>query len=106
MPRYIVKLHDYLFEFSTIVDAPVTWGMTLPEFKKYYRDEYGRDGYRHLEERLQRVFRWGTSYQWGNSPHDILWLNRAGPDENRLTVEEIYRAYCLKQPIRDGWQPR
>jgi len=28
MPRYIIKLEDYYLEWSTVVDAPVTFGAT------------------------------------------------------------------------------
>lgn len=55
MGRYILKIKDHYLEWSTVVDAPVTFGMLLPEFKEYYRDEYGRDGYRELKHRLERV---------------------------------------------------
>jgi hypothetical protein len=46
MPRYIVRLTDsrankdyYLF-WSTVVDAPVSDGIGLEEFKKEYKEEY------------------------------------------------------------------
>lgn len=104
MPRYIVKLKNHYLEYSTIVDAPVTWGMPLEEFKKYYQQEYGLDGMRSLPERLERVEAKGTSSQLDDSAEDCLSCNRAGPDETELTVDEIYQAYCLRQPVR-GWLP-
>lgn len=50
MGRFLIRLDGdegprYL-EWSTIVDAPVTFGMTREELATHYRDEYGRAGRR------------------------------------------------------------
>lgn len=103
VPSYLVKLNDYYFEFSTIVDAPTTFGMSLEDFKKYYREMYGLDGMRILDERLERVERYGTSSQLKETAAEMLGGNRAGPNEEELTTDEIFKAYCLQEPIRDGW---
>lgn len=104
MGRYIVKLNEYYFEYSTVVDAPVTFGMSLDEFKGHYRREYGALGMNGLDERLRRVEQNGTSCRLeNNTPELVMSDNRAGPDESRLTLNEIYKAYCLRLPIRDGW---
>lgn len=105
MPSFIVKLQDYYFEYSTIVDAPVTFGLPLDEFKKYYREEYGQQGIDNLGPRLERVEKYGSSQIGGIAADDVLLWNRAGPDEVELTPDEIYQAYCLRESIRDGWKP-
>lgn len=105
MPRYIVKLKDCYFLFSSVVDAPVTFGMSLDEFKEYYEFEYGQDGLNNLDNRLARVEKYGSSDMAGLSADDVLEFNRAGPNEDELTIDEIYKAYCLMEPIRDGWKP-
>jgi len=105
MPKFIVKLEGYYFEYSTIVDAPVTFGMSLDEFKEYYQVEYGRQGMNGLPERLERVEAKGSSAIDREDATDTLSGNRAGPNESELTVEQIYQAYCLRQPILDGWLP-
>jgi hypothetical protein len=102
MARFIVKLHEHYFEYSTIVDAPVTMGMSRAEFDEYYQDVYGTNGMRDLPERMERVEAKGTSAHGDKDAADTLFLNRAGPDETELTVDEIYQAYCLMQPVR-GW---
>jgi len=109
MSRIIVKLDGkagprYL-EWSTVVDAPVTFGMTLEEFRDYYRDEYGRRGMAELERRLARVEAQGSSAHEGSAAEDVIAGNRAGPNDRRLSRAEIYRAYCLREPIRKGWVP-
>ena len=106
MPRYIVKLKDYYFLFSSVVDAPVTFGMSLDAFKEYYKLEYGQDSLKDLDSRLSRVEKYGSSDMAELSADDILEFNKAGPNEDALTVDEIYKAYCLMEPIRDGWKPQ
>jgi hypothetical protein len=47
MPTYICKFQDgekaYYLEWSTIVDAPITTGMSLQEFKQHYCGSGGVD---------------------------------------------------------------
>lgn len=78
MPRYIVKLNGYYFEYSTIIDAPVTFGMKLEDFKEYYQEKYGLDGMRILDERLDRVEKYGTSSCDKETADEMLSGNRAG----------------------------
>lgn len=89
MPRYICKIEDKYFEWSTIVDAPVTYGMTLEEFTQYYREEYGEQGMRDLPERMERVEAKGTSALAYGSLDELLECNRAGENDEELTREEI-----------------
>ena len=99
----IVKLNDYYFEYSTIADAPTTLGMTLADFKEYYKQMYGLDGMRNLKERLLFVEKYGTSRRFMSSTDEVLAGNRTGPEEATLSIEEIFKAYCLQEPIRAGW---
>jgi len=101
--RYIIKLKDYYLEWSTIVDAPLTYGMALDEFKGYYKDEYGNDGLRDLPNRLARVEAKGTSAHDEESAESTIWLNRAGPKERPSTIVGIYHHYCLDEEWRDEW---
>lgn len=102
MPRYIVKLHDdklntdYYMEWSTIVDAPVTYGVGLDEFKRYYRDQYGEDGMRDFPNRMRRVDEKGTSSELDNSADELIRYNRAGKNETSLTKEELLEQFCRK----------
>lgn len=103
MGRVIVKIEDYYLEWSSTADAPITFGMSLKEFESYHRDEYGRNGHRDFDRRMERVHEAGTSSHYKMTVEEIISGNRAGPDETELTPDEIYQAYCLRKPIKDGW---
>ena len=103
MGKFIVKIKDYYLEWSTIVDGPVTFGMKIEDFKRYYRDMYGEEVMRELPLRLERVEQKGTSAIDHEDINDTIRFNRAGPREGILRINEIYKAYCLMEPIRKGW---
>ena len=104
MGKFIVKIRDYYLEWSTISDAPSTFGMGYIDFLHYYREKHGYAGMEELAGRLERVSKYGTSSLDRETPEDVILLNRAGPSESKLTLDEIYRAYCLRESI-DGWRP-
>lgn len=97
MGSYIVKLEDKYLVWSSTVDAPVTFGMTLDEFREYYKEEHGREGLRELPFRLERVDAKGTSAHDDENANDTIWLNRAGPDETVLHREEIIEFYIRRR---------
>lgn len=91
------KGKNFYLEWSTLVDAPVTDGMSLKEFKEYYKQEYGNQGMGQLPQRLAKVERTGCSAH-GETLDDVLRGNRAGDDERKLSKAEIFRKYCLERP--------
>lgn len=93
MGRFIIKIKDRYFEWSTVVDAPITNGMTLDELRAYIKEEYGQRGLESLPERLKRVEACGTSSYLDKTVADTIRGNRAGPKERRLTAEQIYERY-------------
>lgn len=106
MPVYIVKLtdkkdsKDYYLEWSTVVDAPVTRGMSLDEFKRYYQCRYGEEGFDKLPDRLSRVEQKGTSSIEDRSVESLITLNRAGEAENHLDYDDLIEEYCHPIPER------
>jgi len=94
MPNAIIKIKDKYFEWSTVVDAPVTYGMTKDELYEYIKERYGREGLQELPERLARVEKFGTSFHWNTTLDELFESNRAGEDETYLTKEEIYAEYA------------
>ena len=103
MGQFIVKLKEHYLIWSTIADAPLTYGMTRDELTEWTRDEYGKKGLEELPARLARVDAKGTSAHREESAVSTIWLNRAGPNESCLTIEGIYRHYCLEEPVQDEW---
>jgi hypothetical protein len=101
-----MKIKDCYLEWSTIVDAPVTPGLSLEDFKKYYKEEYGNAGMMNLPRWLAELDKKESSAIGYENIEDLLSFNRAGPKESCLTLDEIYSAYCLKKLIRDNWLPR
>lgn len=89
---------DYYLEWGTIVDAPITYGLSLKEFKKYYKDEYGRKGMRDLPQILKRVEETGCSDRISaDTLKYLLKHNRAGTKEKCIDKEEILKRYCRKR---------
>ncbi len=88
----IIKIKDRYFEWSTIVDAPVTCGMTLGELNEYIQETYGKSGTDELPSRMSRVFMRGTSFH-NMTLDDVISGNRAGEHEACLTADEIYEKY-------------
>ena len=103
MSTYIIKLpcdgDDYYLLWSSIVDAPVSYGMTLGEFLEEYKERYGTQGMEGLPERMKRVEESGTSDRISRAPVR-KWIesyNRAGENETQLTFDEIVDTY-IRQP--------
>lgn len=101
MPTYIIKLkdekfnRDYYMEWSTVVDAPVTYGMNLEDFKNYYKNQYGVSGLSKLDARLERVEKTGTSgYPPFDNLQELVFPNRAGKGEKEIGLDEILDKYC------------
>lgn len=90
MGRYICHHDGFFFEWSTVVDAPVTYAMPREEFEQYYREEYGRSRMDDFERRMARAIETGTSAH-GYTLEDVVSGNRAGPDETEATFEQIIK---------------
>ena len=88
---------DFYLEWSTVVDAPLTGGMSLAEFEEYYRQEYGNQGMQQLPQILERLERTGCSAH-GITLDEVLIANHAGNNETEISKEEIFRKYCLERP--------
>jgi len=88
-PRYL--------EYSTVCDAPITYGMTLTAFKKHYLKQYGATSQSDMEGRLARTEATGTSSRIHASVADVIKMNRAGKDATRLTVDQIIDYYVIRQ---------
>jgi hypothetical protein len=87
---------EWFVEWSTVVDAPITYGLTEAELRDYIREEYGRQGSADLDERIVRCRGTGTSFRGETGPTVILG-NRAGHNEALLSEDEIVEWYCVRR---------
>ena len=101
MGRGFIKIKDRYFEWSTVVDAPVTYAMTLDELKEYVREEYGNEGLEYLPPRLERVEKTGTSFV-GETLKSVLSANRAGENEKRISADKIYQRYLKSETVTEN----
>lgn len=98
MASSIVKLKDsdgteWFFEWSSIVDAPVTHRMTIKELWDHITNEYGQRGATQLPTRLKRVREKGTSSLMHHDVESQISGNRAGPGETNWTGQQIADNY-------------
>ncbi len=103
MANGIIRLErggrEWFLEWSTVVDAPVTCGMSEAELRDHVKEEYGNRGLERIEARLERCRRCGHSYLDDESQTvaEFVEYNRAGPGESCLTVDELIDAYCVRR---------
>lgn len=101
MGQFIVKLAGRYIVWSTVVDAPVTYGMTLDELREHVQQRDGSNGLAALASRLERVEQYGTSSPHHESPDEVMWLNRAGRNETALTKAQIIEHYIKRKTPDD-----
>lgn len=102
MGRFLVHHDGKFLEWSTVVDAPVTFGMSPSELRAYVRDRYGSEGVETLDDRMARAVAHGTSCRApAYSFDDIVEGNRAGANETELSRAELVKFYFIecREPI-------
>jgi len=93
-PRYLI--------WSTIVDAPLTFGCTLDNIFDVWRERYGDHGVQVLKRNL-------ASHGF-DSLDDVVVENRAGKNETRLSRQQIIDYYLERRgdpddpPLGEPWQ--
>jgi len=86
--RYIIKIKDCYFEWSTISDRPVSYGLTAEQMKEYQIEELQRK----FEEDVKKIDEWlpkdlekadrqGSSAWDSDDLEDAICCNRAGENE-------------------------
>lgn len=104
MPKFAIRVVDpadsreYFLLWSTIVDAPTTYGMSREEFEEYWREEYGRQGGQNWPSILRACEVKGVAAVYYRDVGEVIAGNRAGPGETELTLEEILEQYCRNRP--------
>lgn len=100
MPRFICKfthpqsMIDMYFDWSTVVDAPVTAPLTRQEYIDSNAAEYNCVD--ELMVRLDRADKKGTSSMIDDSFDSVIQGNRAGEKESHLSKDKLI-AYLMKE---------
>ena len=102
MGHAIIKLDGKYLVWSSVVDAPITYGLSLWELKGWLQEEYGQVGLDWLEKKQRQIETTGISEQL-YTLENLLSGNRAGPNERELTRREIITAYCRRQPLGEWY---
>ena len=96
MPHYVLKIKGkertrYMI-WSTIVDAPIYYDMDYEDVRKYWNEQFGRQGMLGFKRMMEEVEKTGSSI--GQSPREIIKGNRAGKNERPLSYDRIV-ACCV-----------
>lgn len=110
MPSYLIRLTNpddpsdvrYL-EWSTVVDAPVTYGLTREEIQAHIKEEYGQQGLRDLRARLERADAKGTSSWVDRSLKEAIAGNHAGENGEELDERGLWLRYVDGRPSDDSY---
>jgi hypothetical protein len=102
MGRAVVKIKDRYFEWSSIVDAPISYGMTFEQLMGYYRYQYGQSGVEGLERDRAKLEETGTTYR-RHTAEEVIDMNRAGENEEKLTADEIYERFRGEVEMIADW---
>lgn len=86
--KHCISGKDRYLVWSSIVDAPITYGITKKQLLQFWRTEYGRSGVEDLERRLAA----GRT----KTVDCMVSCNRAGKDETRLTTEQIVDYFFVR----------
>lgn len=97
MGHSIIKLADKYLIWSSVVDAPITYGMNLEEIKRYCVIEYDMS-FLEIESKLKIVEEKGTSSYLFKNVDDQIALNHAGENGECLSKEEVIKAFCSGIP--------
>lgn len=95
MPRCTLKLgEDMYLEWSTVVDAPITFIQGRKEHAEYLLAEYGNSYKDEIEPRLERADKNGASWQMGGrNLEGTIAGNRAGIKEKNLSLKQLIKVY-------------
>ena len=92
--RYLIKLENWYFEWSTGVKSPITDAMSKEELEEYYFRTYGDNPTtrKEWEEKIVRVESKGIGSEL-DSVDELIEDNSAGAYNECLTKKQIIKRY-------------
>ena len=90
---------EWWLEWSTVVDAPVTYGMTEAQLGEHIMTTQGSDGLGRLSRRMEVARSRGglASTSFLDYERDVD-HNRAGAKETSITIAQLIDVYCHRKP--------
>lgn len=102
MGRCIIKLDGKYMHWTSVSDGPISLLLTEEQFRRYWREEFGRDRWHELAELLLTVKAKGTTAR-GYTVDDIIKDNRAGEKGKTLTKKQLIEAYTPTDAEFEEW---
>jgi hypothetical protein len=97
MGRCVIQLDGKFMEWTSVSDGPASLLLTEEQFRRYWREEYGRARWHELAEILLTVKKNGTTAR-GYTVDKIIKNNRAGKNDNPLTKQQLIDCYSITDP--------
>jgi len=95
---YIIKLRgegqDFYLDWSEKARAPLTTGLNLDEFLAYYREQYGDEKFKQLDDLFERLEATGSSHQDYSLEYTLK--NNKAVFGKHLESWELFKLYCLE----------
>jgi len=82
------QIENCYLVYSTIVDAPITYGATKKQIINWYKKEYGRQGLEGMDRRFEKA-------EDDNFVKSVICLNRAGENEKHISYKKMIQRYCI-----------
>ena len=80
--------------YTTIADgACYESALTLEQLEEVIRFQFGEQGVRDLQQRLERAHKTGCSHRLGMTLAECIAANRAGENESKLSFDEFVERY-------------
>jgi len=102
MGRCVIQLDGKFMEWTSVSDGPASLLLTEEQFRRYWREEYGRNRWHELAEILLLVKKYGTSAR-RYTVDDIIKGNHAGKEGKHLTKKQIVEAYTPTPEEFEEW---
>lgn len=100
MERFIVKLDKNKYvEWSSVVDAPVTFILNKEEMLSYLDEMHGKISFSKNRKDIDMADRKGTSSLIYNDVKLLLSCNGAGEKEESISLDEILKKYKRKKEM-------
>ncbi|MGL5063544.1 MAG: hypothetical protein ACRC62_26475 [Microcoleus sp.] len=101
--RFIVTVNGKYFDWDMNIDKPLTIGLSLDEFNKYYHRTYPPKLVRRLTAHSEALSKTGVSCSLYASWRDVLSFNKAGPEGTALSINQFKKYIAIIFQLSREW---